>query len=103
MTPDLFETHPVPVAAFDGADYEAKFDAERLTGQLRRVYDLMKDGKWRSLDEISMRTSAPHASVSAQLRNLRKLKFGGHTVDKKRFGATNLGFYKYRLVLEPTQ
>tara|TARA_R100000808_G_C2153807_1_gene164358 strand:- start:5092 stop:5403 length:312 start_codon:yes stop_codon:yes gene_type:complete len=103
MTPDLFETHPVPVAAFDGADYEAKFDAERLTGQLRKIYDLMKDGNWRSLDEISMRTAAPHASASAQLRNLRKLKFGGHTVDRTRAGDRERGFYKYRLVLETNQ
>lgn len=29
---------------FNGPDYDPEFDDERLTGQLKRIVDLMKDG-----------------------------------------------------------
>ena len=98
-TLDLFDPHPLPRGKFDGADYEPKVDAVRLTAQLRRVYDVMKDGQWRSVGEIARLTEAPETSVSAQLRNLRKEKFGSHTVERQRFGEKSHGFSKYRLVL----
>ena len=102
-TRDLFDPHPLPRAAFDGPEYVPEFDAERLTGQLRRVFNLMRDGEWRSLDEIADKTGDPHASVSAQLRHLRKNKFGNHTVDKRRVGEKKSGYYKYRLIIGGSQ
>ena len=81
-------------ARFDGDDYKHERDSARLTGQIRRVYDFMLDGAWRTLDEISDATGDPHSSVSAQLRNLRKKRFGGHNIERKYMGG---GLYSYRL------
>jgi len=94
---DLFDPHPVPPASFDGPVYDPKFDHERLTGQIRRVYSLMNDGHWRSLEEISKATGDPAASVSAQLRHLRKPKFGSHTIEKKPVGDRERGLWVYRM------
>lgn len=79
---------------FNGPDYQPERDDDRLTGQLYSIFNLMKDGKWRTLTEISKRTGAPQSSVSAQLRHLRKDRFGGHTVNKQYLGD---GLYSYQL------
>lgn len=80
---------------FDGPCLEPH-DHERLSRQLDKVRDLMKDGAWRSLPMIRAAVgAASEAGVSARLRDLRKPKFGGYEVQRKREG--NL-FY-YRLVV----
>lgn len=79
---------------FDGADYKHERDSERLTGQIKRVFDLMRDEKFRSLSEISFLTGDGEASISAQLRNLRKPRFGGHEINKRYLGD---GLYVYQL------
>jgi hypothetical protein len=83
---------------FDGSDFSPKLDQERLTGQLKRIYDVMSDGKARTLDEISKLAFAPHASVSANLRNLRKVRFGSYTILKERAGDPTNGLFVYRMV-----
>lgn len=88
---------PLFNATFDGPAYSHTFDHERLTGQIHRVYYLMRDGRWRTLDEISRATGDPHASVSAQLRHLRKPKFGSHVVHKRPVGDRYAGLWEYRL------
>ena len=88
-----------PNAHFDGPEYTPTFDQERLTGQIRRVFNFMRNEQWYSLDEIAGATGDSHASISAQLRHLRKEKFGSHTVEKKRVGNPNHGFYQYRLIV----
>jgi hypothetical protein len=82
---------------FDGATYSAEFDCERLTGQQRRVYCLMRDGEWRTLGEISFATGDPQASVSARLRDLRKERNGSHLVERRHRGEPRSGLYEYRL------
>lgn len=79
---------------FDGADYIPIRDNARLTGQIKRIYSLMSDGKWRTLQEIEQETGDPQASISAQLRHLRKARFGGHTVKREHLGG---GLYRYKL------
>ena len=79
---------------FDGADYTPVRDNARLTGQIKRIYSLMSDGKWRTLQEIEQETGDPQASISAQLRNLRKARFGGHAVGREHLGG---GLYHYKL------
>ena len=79
---------------FDGSDYVPERDDVRLTNQLVRIYECMKDGKKRSLHMISDETGDPEASISAQLRHLRKPRFGGHVVEKEYVGH---GLYHYRL------
>ena len=68
----------------------------RLTVQYKRIFDLMKDEQWRSLSDIEEATGDPQASISAQLRNFRKDKFGAHTVEKHH---VKNGFYLYRLLV----
>ena len=80
----------------DGATYDRALDKKRLNAQTRRVYDLMRDGEWRTLRALSARTGDPEASVSARLRDLRKAKFGGFTVDRRR--AADGGTFEYRLL-----
>lgn len=81
---------------FDGATYEPEFDRSRLNAQQRRVFDVMLDGRWRALNEISAVTSDPEASVSARLRDFRKF---GFTVDRQRRGEATRGLFEYRLKL----
>jgi hypothetical protein len=38
---------------------------------------------WLTLDELAMLTHYPPASISAQLRHLRKQEFGGYEVEKR--------------------
>lgn len=61
-------------------------DCERLEGQTRRIYELMRDASYRTLAEIEGITGDPQASISAQIRHLKKIRFGGHTVNKRRRG-----------------
>jgi hypothetical protein len=82
---------------FNGADYVSTRDDVRLTGQLQRVFDLMKDGMWRTLGAIEMATGDPAPSISAQLRHLRKARFGGHTVNRRYIGE---GLYQYQLIVK---
>jgi hypothetical protein len=79
----------------DGATFDAKRDAVRLNAQAQDVWDLMRDGKWRSLAVISRCTHHPQTSVSARLRDFRKPRFGGHTVERHYL---SLGLWVYRLV-----
>lgn len=80
---------------FNGADYVPARDNTRLTDQLNRIVNLMQDGDWRTLRQISDEADAPEASVSAQLRHLRKPRFGGHQVAKRYLGN---GLYEYRVI-----
>lgn len=82
---------------FDGAAYDPKHDQKRLTGQILRVFSLMLDGRWRTLSEIEKTIGDPAASVSAQLRHLRKERFGSHIVDKRARGNRSIGLWEYRL------
>ena len=85
---------------FNGADYVPERDWERLTTQVGRVFTCMKGGQWRTLREISNLTGDPEASVSAQLRHLRKERFGSHTVNRKHIRS---GLYKYQLMTTAVQ
>jgi len=84
---------------FNGPVYEPKHDDPRLTGQALRVFSRMKDGVWRTLQEIADATEDPQASVSAQLRHLRKERFGAHTVNKRHRGERSAGLWEYQLIV----
>lgn len=83
---------------FNGPEYDPAVDQARLTGQLKRVYDTMHDGAWRTLDEIAKVTGDPHASISAQLRHLRKARFGGYVVERQARGDRKHGLFEYRVL-----
>lgn len=79
---------------FDGSTIEPERDNSRLGDQLRKVLNLMRDGEWRTLDEISRATGSPVASVSARLRDLRKERFGKHVIERE---YVDRGLFKYRM------
>ncbi len=66
-----------------GVTYVAQEDFVRLNRQQRRVFDVMQDGRWRTLHDIAVLTGDPEASVSARLRDFRKPGFGGSTVERR--------------------
>lgn len=80
---------------FDGSDIVHARDSARLSGQLLDIFNLMRDGGWRTLPDMERETGHPPASISAQLRNLRKSRFGGYEVEKRHL--LN-GLFEYRLI-----
>jgi hypothetical protein len=67
--------------------------------QLRDVYEVVKDGEWRTLSEIvfKMTSIAPTQSVGARLRDLRK-PFYGCTVSKRKLDPNRMrGAWEYRV------
>jgi hypothetical protein len=82
---------------FDGETYEEEHDEERLSKQIIRVRSLMLDGQWRTLAEISAITGDPQASISARLRDLRKVKFGSYIIGRRRRGLAKHGIHEYQL------
>lgn len=79
---------------FDGPEL-TQADHLRLTGQLARIYALMEGGAWWTLRCLAVAAEAPESSCSAQIRNLRKSRFGGHAIERKHLGS---GLYVYRMV-----
>ncbi len=88
----LFRRH------FAGPEYKTTADHDRLNSQHARVKALMEDGKWRTLDEISFATGDPVASVSAQLRHLRKDGFGNHKIGRLPVGDRDRGLFQYAML-----
>ena len=82
-----------PLFDFDGRTYDPGRDRERLSGMLARVATTMADGQWHTLRELATATGGSEAAVSARLRDLRKPRFGGHTVDRQHVGN---GLWEYR-------
>ena len=85
---------------FKGSDYIEERDHNRLSGQKTKIFNLMEDGVFRTLDQISSQIKEPPASISAQLRHLRKPSFGSHTVNKKYIGD---GLFSYQLIVNKTK
>jgi len=92
MSRDGFTAH------HDGQTYEPALDKVRLNTQQQRIFDVMKDGGWRTLSSIASVTGDPEASISARLRDFRKHKFGGFPVERRREDGG--GLHAYRLVLK---
>ena len=86
MTPDM----PTP----RGFTYEPMLDGRRLARQARIVYAYIADGHWRTLYQIAGNTGFPEASISARLRDFRRIE--GHTVERRRV-PDHPGLWQYRL------
>lgn len=85
-------------AHFDGITYRPEFDYERLGAQLKRVFEVVRDCRWYTLPEIAARTGdRSEAAISARLRDLRKPKFGGFRIDRRRRGEAKAGLWEYRI------
>ncbi|MHB1910376.1 MAG: hypothetical protein ACYCQJ_16140 [Nitrososphaerales archaeon] len=85
---------------FDGAFYKRELDQKRLSGQILRVYEIISDGKARTVSKIreeileKFGKDDPENSIQAELRNLRKDKFGGHAIRTWRVRDTGLFYYQ---------
>lgn len=101
--PNLFDATPdFSRATFDGETYEPARDQVRLSGQLQAVYDVLGDGKWYRLTQLAYLASlqlggkrVSEASASARLRDLRKPRFGAHTIERRSIGG---GLFEYRML-----
>lgn len=80
---------------FDGLS-AMQIDTVRLATQLSRVYNLMRDGHYRTLTEIATATGCLETSASARLRDFRKKRFGAHQVIPRK---NSEGVNEYRLIL----
>lgn len=98
-SPVVVPPAPPEPPRFNGADYDPERDDDRLRNQLQRIWTLMRDGRWRTLPAIATATGDPEPSISAQLRHLRKPRFGGHTVERRYVGH---GLYEYRVLAAPS-
>lgn len=87
---------------FDGATFDQAKDGQRLTTQYERVLSVMQDGEWHTLQEIVIKISYPpydqasEAGVSARLRDMRKPRFGGHVIHRRR--KADGGLFEYRML-----
>lgn len=82
---------------FNGPDFCPAKDQERLKTQLGRIITFMRPGGWHTLTQIAQALSIPESSVSAQLRHLRKPRFGSHWVKKRRADDGN-GLFEYKVI-----
>jgi hypothetical protein len=78
--------------------------AECADQTLSRAYAQMWDASqiaaeagWLTLREIAGLTNYGEASISAQLRHLRKPHFGGYVIVKRRRGPAVNGAWEYRM------
>lgn len=81
--------------AFDGETFDEERDGARLSRQLRLVRDAMASGGWFTLAQLARRVEASETSVSARLRDLRKPRYGAHTIELQYAGQ---GVWLYRMV-----
>src|ERR1700676_3584774 len=70
-----------PVAASDGMFRPGRTQRETLLMVLRLAGQYET---WVTLAELAAKTKFPPASISAQLRHLRKAEYGGWRVEKRR-------------------
>lgn len=87
---------------FGGSTHDPERDGRRLKSQTARVFRLMRDQSWRTLEEIGTALGDPPASVSARLRDLRKIRFGAHTVERRHRAGSGPGLFEYRLTANET-
>jgi hypothetical protein len=69
----------------------------RTYAQMWDASQISADAGWMTLCEISELTNYGEASISAQLRHLRKPHFGGYVIVKRRRGRVMNGAWEYRI------
>lgn len=80
-----------------GLAYNPKLDGERIQKQQDRVREwMLAHGGWGTLAEIRDALGYSDASISAQLRHLRKPQFGSYRVEKRR--RNRRGTWEYRVL-----
>lgn len=91
-----------PTVHFDSGVRLEREDHVRLGAQIARVRSVLADGGWWSVPRLHnaiffrFDVRDPEPSISAQIRNLKKTKHGGHAIERRRVG----NVYEFRLVGE---
>jgi hypothetical protein len=89
---DLFGALP---AACDGITIDRDIDTPRLAPHLHGCFALLRDGQPHTIADVARAVGCTESAASARIRDLRKAKFGGHTVERQRVGG---GLFTYRLI-----
>lgn len=63
---------------FHGETYVPSRDRDRLVGLMDRVHTALKDGRRWSLSELKQVCGGSEASVSARIRDLKDVRWGGN-------------------------
>jgi hypothetical protein len=71
-------------------------DAPRLTKQLEAVRRVMEGGEWWTLEQLAEQANCTTQSASARVRDLRKVKFGAHCIERKGVPGKR-GLFLYRM------
>ena len=84
---------------FDGKTYQAE-DSPRLGKQLEWVRRIMERGEWYTPEDVQRElvkygVRAGTASITARFRDLRKPKFGGRTIERRKRAE---GLFEYRML-----
>lgn len=70
-------------------------------GCLARVFHAMSDSSWHTLRSISIATDIAEPTVSARIRDLRKMVYGGYRVDRARLVCPEKGRLVWHYKLFP--
>lgn len=82
-------------SSFSGSDYDKRLDQKRLSKELLKVKNIMKDGKWRTKYQIFEQSGCNDFDTCGRMR--RRLKeIPDYTVERRRVGKG--GTYEYRFV-----
>jgi hypothetical protein len=80
-----------------GPAYDKQIDGRRLRSQHERIREwMLSRDEWKTLAEIGGALRYPEPSISAQMRHLRKKKFGSHRVWRRR--RNGKGTWEYRVL-----
>ena len=69
----------------------------KTIGQRQRVFNELNESNWLTLRELHKMTGDAESSISAQMRNLRKKKFGSYIVTKRIKGKLLHNLWEYKL------
>ncbi len=70
-------------------------DLRDLNEAVRRVYELMRDGRWYSAEEIEMAAGVNGRPAREGLRRMRELRSAGYEIDRERCDDNRV--FRYRL------
>lgn len=96
----------VQMVRFDGDTINDRRDTPRLIRQQDAVFAIMSAGRWMTIPGIKsmiwdrFKIEASEASISARIRDFRKERFGGYTVNRRRRDDLSPGLHEYQLVVE---
>jgi len=89
---------PADLPHFDGEPEPCEGEnRKRLSKLLQRVWDLVRDGEWRTLRAVADACGCSESSASARLRDFRKVKIMGSNVQVVERRPVRRGLYEYRV------